>query len=209
MNLSQNCEVDGVTAFGGGSVEIYSMYQISNLSVLNASANTGNYCGFTSTVIGSSGNLRGSNFCEYEDFLIGECASVSIYYTCGITGVSVGSGGYLYLSQNCSAVNLNLSAGASALIRQSCRVNCVSIASGAELTASYYTELDGVQIADGGRVLLGGSQCRMSGVTVEAGGYLSLADGASALAVTSSAGAVVEAADGAYIEYSTTEESNE
>ena len=47
-------------------------------------------------------------------------------------------------------------------------------------------------------------------MTVDSGGYLSLASGASALAVTSAAGAVIEADEGAYIEYSTTEEeSNE
>ena len=77
------------------------------------------------------------------------------------------------------------------------------------MTVSYYTELDNLRIADGGSVLMGSSRCIASGVTVDSGGYLSLASGASALAVTSADGAVIEADEGAYIEYSTTEESNE
>ena len=123
-----------------------------------------------------------------------------------MTDVSIGAGGYLYLSQNCSVANLDLDTGASAWICNSCQLSGVSLGSDAELTASYYTELEDVRIGDGGSVLLGYSQCRMSGVTVDSGGYLSLASGASALAVTSAAGAVIEVPDGAYIEYSTTED---
>ena len=113
------------------------------------------------------------------------------------------------MSERCSAQNVELVDGASAWICQSCSLSNVGIASGAELTASYYTGLENLSIADGGRVLMGSSRCIASGVTIEPGGYLSLASGASALAVTSAAGAVVEADEGAYIEYSTPEESNE
>ena len=127
-----------------------------------------------------------------------------------MTDVSIGAGGYLYLSHHCSVTNLNIPDGGSVWICDSCSLSGVSLGSDAELTASYYSELGDVRIADGGSVLLGYSQCWMSGVTVDSGGYLSLASGASALAVTSAAGAVIEVPDGAYIEYSTTEEeSNE
>ena len=94
-------------------------------------------------------------------------------------------------------------------ICDSCSLSGVSLGPNTTLTASYYSELKNLSIADGGSVLMGSSRCIASNVTIEPGGYLSLASGASALAVTSAAGAVVEADEGAYIEYSTTEESNE
>ena len=199
-------ELDDIVVSDGGYAEIYSMCQISGLSVGDGETYTSAYCGFTSTVLGSSARFWGSHYCEYEGFSAGECASISICNTCGMSDVTIGAGGYLYLSRCCSVTGLNFPDGGSARICDSCRLADVRLGPGATMTVSQCSEIENVRIASGGSLLVSSGQCRVGGVTVGAGGYLSLAGDASAVAVTSSEGAVVDVAEGAYIDYSTTEE---
>ena len=220
LHISQNCEVDGVNVSDGGRLEVYSMCQVSNVSAGSCSVNMGGYCGFTSTTIGSGARMWGSNFCDWQGFILEESAYASIYYTCGMTDVSVGPSAYLYLSQNCSAVNLNIADGGTAWICNSCSLTNVTLGLCATLTASLFTNLENVQLSSGAVMWMHSSQCRATNVavseggsfylsrynyatsvTVDSGGLFFVASGASAFAVTSSAGANITVETGGYIEY--------
>ena len=118
----------------------------------------------------------------------------------------------------------NVTDGGTAWIWSSCEAANVTLGNGALLAGSTFINLENVQLAEGAVMILHSSQCHVTSVSVAGGAsfYLSrnnyatsvsvesdglffVASGASALAVTSAAGAVISTENGAYIQYANNE----
>ena len=155
--------------------------------------------------------------CYGSDFNVADGGTLGMSQNCEITGVNVSNGGCLELYSMCLVANLSTG---------SCSINAggyctlTSVLLGGTLEVSNYCSLSDLQINSGGVVLMQSSQCRAmnvhiskggsfylssynfaTNVTVDSGGLLFVASGASALAVTSSAGANITLETGGFIEY--------